>query len=199
MSLSLKLKEMNLSYMLISNTNEIKKRLNFKFIKQRINSFKKQNNSFKTMFKNINLDSLFPLIRYFMIEYLKFNLNIDHLIHLYKKNLKSHVSVFLLFLLTSLEKRLILKFKVEIAEKLREFIFEWDLEYYDSYIFDLKFSLLTLQNRNLKKQINYVNFEKPEMLFSLNYVQMKSLEDLSKTGFWKIMRTRRRMRNHKMI
>ena len=100
MSLSLKLKEMNLSYMLISNTNEIKKRLNFKFIKQRINSFKKQNNSFKTMFKNINLDSLFPLIRYFMIEYLKFNLNIDHLIHLYKKNLKSHVSVFLLFLLT---------------------------------------------------------------------------------------------------
>ena len=76
-----------------------------------------------------------------------------------------------------------MKFKVEIAEKLRDFIFEWDLEYYDSYIFDLKFSLLTLQNRNLKKQINYVNFEKPEMLFSLNYVQMKSLVDLSKTSF----------------
>ena len=71
--------------------------------------------------------------------------------------------------------------KVEIAEKLRDFVFDWDLEYYDSYIFDLKFSLLTLKNRNLKKQINYENFEKPEMLFSLNNVQMKSTEDLSKT------------------
>lgn len=39
--------------------------------------------------------------------------------------------------------------------------------------------MLTLHNRNLKKQINYENFEKPEMLFSLNYVLMKSTEDLS--------------------
>jgi hypothetical protein len=91
-SLTMKLKDINLSYMLISNTNEMKKRLDFKFIKQRINSFKKQNSTLRTAFKNINLESLFPLIRYFLIEYLKFNLNIDHLIHLYKKNLKNHVS-----------------------------------------------------------------------------------------------------------
>ncbi len=73
--------------------------------------------------------------------------------------------------------------KVEIVEKFRDYVYDWDLELYDSYVFDLKFSLLTLHNRNLKKQINYENFEKPEMLFNLNYIQMKSIEDLTKQSY----------------
>lgn len=93
-SLSMKLKDINLNYLLISNNNEIKKRLDFKFMKQRLNSFKKQWNTLNTIFKKLNLeDNLFHLTKYLVVEYLKFNLNVDYLIHLFKKNLKKNVSI----------------------------------------------------------------------------------------------------------